>query len=301
MPNRISNQLLTKNFVADLRSNIRQLAKVQRQIATGRVVNTPEDDPKQIATILLFDKQIDRINQHRRNSEMSRDFLDNSESALQVLSADIQRARELSVRVANGTMGAEDRQAVREEIFQLLDDAVAVGNQQIAGQYLFSGTRTTVRPFSLDTATLDVAYNGNSESILREIDSGQNLEVNIPGDDGAGTGTFQTIFKGLKTVLSAIDSNDAETLGNAALEDMDDALNAVSQARTVLGAKSNRIMNNVDRLSDVQIRTMQFRSELQDLDVADGVTRLNIAETTYRAALAVGARVIQPTLLDFLR
>ena len=58
---------------------------------------------------------------------------------------------------------------------------------------------------------------------------------------------------------------------------------------------------NVARLSNVKIRSQAFRSQLQDLDIAEGITKLATAETTYRASLAVGARILQPSLLDFLR
>lgn len=301
MANKVTNQLANLNFLAGLTRNQRTLSKIQQQMVSGRVVNSPEDDPNAIGTILLMDSEIKRIDQHKRNTSLGKDFMDVSEAALGQLSVDLQRARELVVRVANGTLASADRLAVREELFQLLDDAVTVGNQQFAERYLFSGTRTKLKPFVLNTATLTATYGGNSRDIVAQLDTGSTIAVNIVGDDGSNTGLFQTAFKAFKSVIDAIDTNSPSTISSTALGLFDDALDKVGSSRTLLGARSKRMAINEQRLDLVSISAKRFRSELQDLDIAEGVTRLTTAETTFRASLAVGARVLQPSLLDFLR
>ena len=196
MANKVTLQLLNANFINGLRRNSRTLSELQKQLVSGRVVNTPEDDPNAIGTILLIDSEIKRIEQHERNTALGRDFMNISEAGLGQLTADLQRARELTVRVANGTLGTDDRLAVREELFQLFDDAITVGNQQFAGRYLFSGTRTKVKPFALNA--LAVTYSGNTKSILAELDTGHTIAINIAGDDGAGTGVFSNGVQGLQ-------------------------------------------------------------------------------------------------------
>lgn len=301
MANKITNQLLQLKFIDGLRQNQRRMAELQNQIVTGRVINTPEDEPKAIGTVLLFDEQIARIEQHERNTELGRDFMDNSEGALGQLSAGLQRARELAVRAANGASTHQDRLAVREELFQLMDDALTVSNQRFGTKYLFGGTRTEVKPFTLNTGTLIATYNGNNRDVLAQIESGQTIAVNLPGDSGSGTGVFQTVFSAFKTVIDAINANDPTTLSYTSLTKFDAAVDSVAQSRTLLGARSNRMAINVERLQDIKISAQRFRSELQDLDIAEGITKLTSAETTFRAALAIGARVLQPSLLDFLR
>ena len=300
MANKVINQLLNLNFLAGLTRNQRTLSKIQQQMVSGRVVNTPEDDPNAIGTILLMDSEIKRIDQHKRNTSLGKDFMDVGEASLGQLSVDLQRGRELTVRAANGTVGSNDRQAMREELFQLFADAVTVGNQQFAERYLFSGTRTKLKPFTLDSNTLLATYSGNTKDIVAQLDTGQTIAVNIAGDDGAGTGVFQTVFEAFKSVIDAIDANNATTISSALLL-FDAAIDKVGNSRTLLGMRSKRMSINEQRLDLVSISAKRFRSELQDLDIAEGVTRLTTAETTFRASLAVGARVLQPTLLDFLR
>ena len=301
MPTRITNQQMSGNFISDLRRNLRTLSQQQRQLSTGVIVSRAEDDPQTIGTIIRMNEQISDMEQYEVNSLLSRDFLDNSESALSRISANLQRVRELTIRAANGTLDAGDRQAMRPEFVQIIDEIVATSNQRFGDQYLFSGTKTEVEPFSLNTTTFVATYAGNNKNIVREIDSGQTIIVNQPGDDGAGTGTFQTVYGAIKTIIDAIDANNSATLSGGALTGVDNAINAVLKNHTSLGARSSRMSANVERLSNVKIRSEAFRSKLEDLDIAEGVTKLATAETTYRAALAVGARILQPSLLDFLR
>ncbi len=301
MPTRITNQLMSENFITDLRRNLRTLSQHQRQLSTGVIVSRAEDDPQTIGTIIRMNEQIADMDQYEVNSLLARDFLDNSESALSRVSVDLQRIRELTIRAANGVNDAGDRNAMRPEFVQMLDDIVASANQRFGDQYLFSGTKTEVEPFSLNTGTLVVTYSGNSNNIVREIDTGQTINVNQVGDDGAGTGVFQTVFGAIKTAVDAIDANDPAILSDSALTEIDNAITSVLQSRTSLGARSSRMATNVTRLQNVRLRSQAFRSKLQDLDVAEGVTQLATAETTYRASLAIGARILQPSLLDFLR
>ena len=301
MPTRITNQLMSENFITDLRRNLRTLSQHQRQLSTGVIVSRAEDAPQTIGTIIRMNEQIADMDQYEVNSLLARDFLDNSESALSRVSVDLQRIRELTIRAANGVNDAGDRNAMRPEFVQMLDDIVASANQRFGDQYLFSGTKTEVEPFSLNTGTLVVTYSGNSNNIVREIDTGQTINVNQVGDDGAGTGVFQTVFGAIKTAVDAIDANDPAILSDSALTEIDNAITSVLQSRTSLGARSSRMATNVTRLQNVRLRSQAFRSKLQDLDVAEGVTQLATAETTYRASLAIGARILQPSLLDFLR
>jgi len=292
---------MTENFITDLRRNLRTLTRQQRQLSTGLIVSRAEDNPQTVGTIIRMNQQIADMDQFETNTLLARDFLDNSESALSGIGTSLQRVRELTIRAANGVFDSGDRQAMRPEFVQLLDGIVASANQRFGDQYLFSGTKTSVEPFSLNISTLVVTYSGNNKSVVREIDTGQTIIVNQPGDDGSGTGTFQTIFAAIKTVIDAIDANDSFILSNSALTGIDKAIDAVLKNRTSLGARSARMTANVARLSNVKIRSQAFRSQLQDLDIAEGITRLATAETTYRASLAVGARILQPSLLDFLR
>ena len=246
MPTRITNKLMSETFLSDLRRNLRTLTRHQRQISTGVIVSRAEDNPQTVGTIIRMNEQISDLEQFEVNSLLARDFLDNSESSLSRISVSLQRVRELTIRAANGTFDSSDRQAMRPEFLQLLEGIVSSSNQRFGDQYLFSGTKTELRPFSFNSSTLLVTYAGNNKNIVREIDTGQTIIVNQPGDDGAGTGTFQTVFGAIKTVIDAIDANDSSILSNAALTGIDNAITAILKNCTSLGA---RFFTNDRRMS----------------------------------------------------
>ena len=85
------------------------------------------------------------------------------------------------------------------------------------------------------------------------------------------------------------------------LDDLDDALDNVLQQVSELGGKQNRVGLAKERMLDLKLNLTKILSEDQDLDYAEAIMELKMEEFAYRTALSVGARIIQPTLVDFLR
>ena len=94
---------------------------------------------------------------------------------------------------------------------------------------------------------------------------------------------------------------DTEAIGGTVLKNIDDSLENVITVRAELGALVNRIETAKNRLEDDMINLKDILSKTEDIDVAEVIMELKMQENVYMTSLAAGTRIIQPSLLDFLR
>jgi flagellar hook-associated protein 3 FlgL len=290
---RVTLGSLTLNFLRNLNAGLERLAELQQRLATGKRMQRPSDDPTNLPPVLVMRDALRAAEQYGRNAQDTATLLGAGQQALLDATGVLQRVRELALQASNGTLSASDLQTVRAEVSNLLDELVALGNTQVAGRYLFAGTATTTAPF---VRTGDaVAYVGNSGALLREVDRGVVLAASVPGDAALGA-----TFAAVTDVLTALASGDPAAV-RAELPNLDSALDVLLQAQADLGARANRVDVLQQRWSEFAVQMRGLLSVREDADMAEVVMELRLRENTYQAALAAGARLLQPSLVDFLR
>lgn len=296
---RVTDGMLMTNFLNNYHNNLEKLQKNQNMLSTGKKISRPSDDPVAVATSLRIRTDMARNDAYTKNADYAKSWLDITDSALNQLGDLLQRTRELAVQGANGTLTQADMQKMANEIEQLKAQMIQVGNTQYNGRYIFAGFKTTTQPFSEDNNS----YNGDNGLIEFEVGAGGNkIAVNVPGDkvfDVDLTGTSQLLVM-MDNLKSALDSGDHQAVSNL-IVDVDKQMENVLAVRAEVGAKSNRIDLIQNRLQDDNYNFTALLSKNEDVDLAQVITNLQMDENVYRASLAAGARIIQPSLIDFLR
>lgn len=195
---RLSSQAIHMNAVKVMLQQQQALAKIQTQVATGKRVNTPADDPIAAVHILELERAQLESAQYAKNSALARSRLNLEEQALADIGTVLQRVRELVVQASNtGTMNDADRRSIAVELESRLEELQDIGNRRDGGgEYLFSGFSTLTRPFA-GAASGTVSYAGDQGSRQLQVGptqrvsdghSGFDVFMNIPG----GNGTFVT-------------------------------------------------------------------------------------------------------------
>lgn len=296
---RVTDGMLVTNFLNNYHNNLEKLQKNQNMLSTGKKISRPSDDPVAVATSLRIRTDMARNDAYTKNADDAKSWLDITDSALNQLGDLLQRTRELAVQGANGTLTQADMQKMANEIEQLKAQMIQVGNTQYNGRYIFAGFKTTTQPFSEDNNS----YNGDNGLIEFEVGAGGNkIAVNVPGDkvfDVDLTGTSQLLVM-MDNLKSALDSGDHQAVSNL-IVDVDKQMENVLAVRAEVGAKSNRIDLIQNRLQDDNYNFTALLSKSEDADLAQVITNLKMDENVYRASLAAGARIMQPSLIDFLR
>jgi flagellar hook-associated protein 3 FlgL len=294
---RISDRVLTDNVRTSLNLNTSKLARIEREVSSGRRINVPSDDPAAAASALRHRTDIAMSEQFSRTVQASSSRLSAADTALGSLTDVVQRVRELTVQAGAGSLGNDQMAAIATEINQLLHSAVQIGNTNFGGQFLFAGTKTTTAPFSVaGQVPLAVTYNGNANPISQDVGQGVQVRVDVPGDQ-----SILPVMNALIQIRDALNGGDADTATTTGIAGLDTALDGLLQVRGGIGARVNRLEDLSTRLDDERTNLKSLQSNLEDVDMADTIVRLNIAQNVYQASLGAAAKAIQPTLVDFLR
>jgi len=293
---RVTQLMLTNNSLRNVSKSYDRLGVYQEQLSTGKKIQRPSDDPVVAMKGMYYRTSLTEIEQYQRNLSEVYTWMDNSESALDHTTQVLQRVRELVVQGKNGTLTPEDQQAIAREIEQLKSDLVQTANTKVAGKYIFNGTNIAQAPVTEQTSPTAPLVNNNTDDFTVEVSKGIKLKANINPNNVFS----QQLFDTLQQIENTLKGTSAGNLDNL-LKDLDNHMNSVLAERAELGARVNRLELIEQRLSTQQVIAQQMISDNEDADIEKVITDLKTQESVHRAALAVGARIIQPTLVDFLR
>jgi len=299
---RVSNTTLRHNVMRNLNLSLRELAKAQRQMASGQIVNQPSDNPIVAARLINIDSALSESTQLKTNVRDGLAWLNMTDVTLGDVADSLHRARELALAGANATLTPEIRDYNAREVDQLLRHVLSLANASFDGdRYLFGGTHFGSQPFlSSDVSgniVIDPLSSGGDGPVNYEILRGMALQVNIEGRALFMNGG---IFEALAMTRDALAETPTENI-NDALGALEDALDNALDARATVGARQNRLQMAERRYEEEQTTLTELRSKLGDVDMAEAIMNFNVREHVYQAALGAAARVMQPTLLDFLR
>ncbi|MDO6846508.1 flagellar hook-associated protein FlgL [Priestia megaterium] len=292
---RVTQGMLAANSLKQISNSYNKLETLQNQLSTGKKITRPSDDPVVATKGMTYRSNLSEVNQYKRNLTEAQSWFDSSESGLEQVNSILQRTKELVVQGLNGTNESDDRQAIAREIEQLKLDYMQVGNTQVAGNYIFNGVNVGAAPIS-ENASGMIESNINLDPFSVEVSKGIQLRVNIHPENIFGQGAFDL----MNNVQTAFEQNDVKSLKNLSTQ-VDTQLSTLLAERSELGARSNRLELIENRLDSQEITATKMLSNNEDADIEKVITDLTVQESVHRAALGVGAQIIQPTLLDFLR
>ncbi|OAS85810.1 MULTISPECIES: flagellar hook-associated protein FlgL [Metabacillus] len=291
---RVTQGMLATNSLRHLSQSYSNMGKYQDQLATGKKINRPSDDPVVAIKGMYYRTNLTEVEQYKRNLSEGYQWMESSESGIEHATQVIQRVRELVVQGSNGSNSPEDLKAIGVEIGQLKEDLANVANTQVAGRYIFNGTKTDSAPVTIDDSGITVDM--NTDAFKVEVSNGVKLKVNINPTNVFGSELFNT----LQSIEDALNSGSIES-GDEFLSKIDEHFDVMSAERSEIGARYNRLEMIDTRIQDQEIIASRILSENEDADIEKVITDLTIQESIHRASLAVSSKIIQPSLIDFLR
>lgn len=287
-------------MVAALQANYSRLTQLQQQISSGKQVQRPSDDPAQVLTALDYRGQLRRADQLGRNIDDATGWLGTADSTLGTAETYLQRARDLTVQAQNGSSDAGARAAISQEILSLRDGLIQLANSKYQNRPIFSGT-VDVNTQAYSAAG---AYQGNAGTVNRNIAPGVTVPVNLTGPQVFGANNAVPYSGDTFQILTQL-ANDVQTGNwagaNTGLTAIDTATSRIQQAIGAIGAREQRVDDVKARNADVNLQLKSALADAEDIDLPKTLIDLQSQQMAYQAALGVTAKVIQPSLLDFLR
>lgn len=302
---RVTNSMMADTFMRNYYKNLSRLDKMYDR--AEKRVKVPSDDPVAAAGIIKLYTGRNELAQYERNVQDAKIWMDFTESALGEAGDILHRIRELTVHAANGDKTVEARKADAEEVRQLRDQLVVISNSTYQGRYIFAGTNTMSKAYDNDGT-----YNGNDKDIEYEIAQAETIVVSYPGNKVFGETDSSDIdaepepkhinlFKDLDRLIKDMEDGNLDRLSSEHLESMDYWHDNITNHRAEVGVKTNRLDFAANRMKDENLSMKALLSNLEDKDLAEAIMEMKVLESVYTASLAVGSRVLQPSLVDFLR
>lgn len=291
---RITQRLLVENSLTALNAGMGRLARSQEQLSTGRVINRPSDSPIGTNHAMKLREQLAADTQYSRNAQDGLTVLGRTDTTMTSMLDSVRRVRELMVQGAStGSNGPAAREAMAKELTQLRDGLLSLANTSHLGRPLFAGTADTAVAYLPDGT-----FVGDTNAVQRRIGDGQAVAVNLTGP--------QAFSVAGDSLFAVIDDAIAQMTGNpGALGGSQTRLDAIAgQMRSSLadvGTRYARVEHAMTILSDATLDNTAALSEVENVDMARAIVDLQMQEVAYQSALGATARVLQPSLLDFLR
>ena len=312
---RVTQQMLANSVSQNLRNNLNSLEKKSNQLSMGKQFDRPSQDPTGTYKVMGLTKiDLARNEQSQRNINEGISWMTATEDVLEESKEAVHRLRELAIYTASDSMTDEDREKAASEVKEIKEHLVGLANTEMRGLYLFGGHNTEEKPYQFtndgnEGNNNNLEYKGDDGEREVEIAPGQEVKINITGEEAFGeiknegengeNSLFDTVEEMHKSLSIENEEYGKDNLDKI-IGELDDHLDNLLQKRSELGARMERFYSTEDRLHDENINLKEMRSNVEDLDMAEAITEYNMLENAFQAALATGARMVQPSLVDFL-
>ncbi|WP_084125107.1 flagellar hook-associated protein FlgL [Demequina sp. NBRC 110054] len=297
MINRVTQQTVQRSTLANVQLNLSKMSDLQAQMSSGKTMTRASDDPTSAGRLLSLKSQQAAANQALRNAQDGESWLAQIDSTLQESVDALQRARDLTVQGASSaTLNTTSREALATELEGLRDTLLDLANTTINGRSIFAGTSSADVAFEDSTGAY--AWNGVAGAeVTRRIGENATVQVDAEGASAYGNGAT-SVFQLLDDIAADLRSGVEVT---TRLDEIDDAMNNMLTTLSDVGIRYKQV---TDAQSSLELTIQNLGSsvsDIEDIDLAEAVLELSMQEVAYEGALGAAAKVLQPTLMDYLR
>jgi flagellar hook-associated protein 3 FlgL len=296
---RVTNEMMVTNSVRRLHTRLSAYEQAQSQLATGRRILKPSDDPSGASRALALRATRRSTEQQVRNGSDAKERLQVADTQLQTVSERYTRVRELLTRGASST-GPTERAALAQEVAAIRDELSSLANGSYAGKPLFSGW--TDGPAVERAADGTWQQRGGGQQVSRRIGDDETVQVNITAQEvfGFTADSDSNVFALLDRAEAALSGGDTDAVA-ASLGELEGARATVETALGRIGAAGSRVESALDRSEAALLSLRGELAQVEDVDMAEAVMELQVQEVAYEAVLSALAKALPASLASFLR
>ncbi|HEY2391185.1 MAG TPA: flagellar hook-associated protein FlgL [Candidatus Angelobacter sp.] len=291
------NPNLYDNILSGLNSNNQATAIAQEELATGRRVNEPSDDPSATAVAIGIHSQSSQDDQFNQNISSVSGLLQTADSTLSSVVTALTQAITLGVQAGDGTISASSRATLSNQIQSVSAQVLSLANTTYQGSYIFAGNNSGQPAYVTDPASPSgVTYQGNSGVNNVEIAQGQSIATNVPGSQIL-TSPSSDVFAALNNLAQAAQSGNGV---QAAVTQLRAVFDHVTSQRTFYGSQLTQLNSTSTYLSNNKIQLASQENTAIGIDLSQATIDVQNALTNRSAILAAGGKIQNTSLLDFL-
>lgn len=317
---RITNTAMVRSHLYDTQQNLSRMNKINEQINSGKLVNRVSDDPHKAIKIMNMNNEIKYTEKYNYNIDETVGWMNNTDASLENFGNLFKDIKDNIIKVGNGTYSKEEIKAINAEMNEKIKEIADVLNTTHGGKYMFGGSNVEEAPIKLientdGTVTLEINKNSNTDDLKADISDGTSIDYNVSvgeifnvKDENGNTVNLLDEVNKVSKLMNDIANGDEQTSAKARKEllgdvkdNIDKLYNHALDERTSLGVRVSTA-EKIKELNDENILNMKSVLSLdQDVDHVEKFIELKSAELVYQASIQVGTKLIQPTILDYMR
>jgi flagellar hook-associated protein 3 FlgL len=302
---RVTPKITVSNFIRNIHQQGGDILRAQQQIASQKRINKISDDPIGMGQVLGYRSKIAAIDQYQENIDQGISRLEFNEITLDFASDLVLTARRVAENYSGSDYSAEERQLAADQIKDLYDQLIGLGNSKFNNNYIFAGHATDTAPFSRD-ADFNVTYHGDDGQVRLMV--GDDVEITFEAD---GRKIFQNaanggvnLFDELRNLIDGLENPDAAAGSaqiKATVSPLYDARQQINARRSEYAPALYRLQFTDEYWANLKPKVQGALANKEQADIPKTVLELTNLQVAYETTLATAARIIQPSLMDFLR
>lgn len=287
---RVTNSMMTTTVKRNLFRQAERLANKQEIMSSGKKINRPSDDPLGYGKILDYRKTLSSLDQYDRN-------IQNAKNRIEFLETTLEGVDELIVDAKNWAVnqsGSEtmDREAAITSVQNLRDQLVQLGNSKMGNVYVFAGFQSLTPPF-------DASGTYSGDDGYYSVMTADSMEMQIEADGSRVFQGAEDVFDALDQLLVGLQTDDA-TLIRGQIERFDQAKGQVEVVRAESAAKYEQLELAEQQTAKLKLTFEEMMDSTEKANVEETIIDFNNQELAYEMSLNAAAKIIQPTLMQFL-
>ncbi|MBL0714170.1 MAG: flagellar hook-associated protein FlgL [Desulfosarcina sp.] len=288
---RITNKMMTTTIKRNVFRQSEQLLRSQEILSSGKRINRPSDDPVGIGKVLDYRKSLASFEQFDRNIQQAKNRIEFMEMTLEGVEALIVDAKNWAVNQAGSATA--DREAAISSVRNIRDQILQLANSKMGGNYIFSG-------FQTNTPAFDPSGTYNGDNGYFSVLTGDNAEMQIEADGGRVLQGTEGVFDALDQLLTGLQTDDT-VLIDAQIDRFLGAQDKVQSVRAENGAYYQQLELSENQMAKMKMTVEELLDSTEKASVEEAIINLKNQELAYEITLNTSARIIQPTLMNFLR
>jgi len=292
---RVTERSIADRVLTGLQGNLGKLGKFQEQLSSGKQLTRPSDNPGNAMSAMQYRTDTRTFDQYSRNADDGIGWLGTIDTALTGTVERVRTVRNLVLQgMSAGTGGSpEAREALAMEIDNIREGLIGLANTKYLDRPVFGGNAPG--GLAYDTSG---QYVGDTGVVTRTVGDNTKVAVNAVGPDTFGDGENQ-LFDVLSSISNKLRTDPAGL--SADLTRLDASSTTILTRLSDVGARYGRVEYMREQANDRAIDLKGQLSEVEDIDLPATITDMQLQQASYQAALAAAAKVVQPSLVDFLR
>jgi flagellar hook-associated protein 3 FlgL len=289
--NRITQASTSAITLRGLQGSLGRVQSLQEQLSSGKRIARPSDDPAATAASMQLRTAQTADDQYQRNSDTARGRLAVADSALMQLSDRVSSVRQLMIASRSGALSNDGRAALSAQVDAIRTEVVSLYNSTYLDRPVFGGSTPGVQ--AIDPAT--GAYLGNDAPLEARISVDATIRIDVKGTDAAA----DVLPAALTAIAASVSGAGGATVADFTA--LDDAFSKLQRAMGDVGARAARVETTNNLVESHRLDLVSRISENEDVDLPETIMNLQAQQVGYQAALGAASKILQTSLMDFLR